>query len=109
MTGELSVNFTDLHHSAGCLADWCGDSSALFDSGHSEISSASSGWVGSSRAALEGALEKLRGSGTALTGRLDGHSSLVTDAVREFSTTEHKSTIELAQVDQPTGRKLLDL
>ncbi|WP_158607800.1 WXG100 family type VII secretion target [Nocardia panacis] len=91
MADELSANFTDMQVSARQLADWHGDSTQVFEAGHAEISSAASGWVGNSQAALHTALAKMRGSASRLTGRLDDHSADIAAGSGEYHDVDHGS------------------
>ncbi|MVU81592.1 hypothetical protein GPX89_30675 [Nocardia sp. ET3-3] len=109
MADELHARFADMRSSASQLTQWANESAGIFASGHKEIEDAASGWVGSSAAALSGALEKLHSSANALTGNLDNHSTHIHTAATELHRTDSEWRDQLNQyVDEP-GRSSLDL
>ncbi|MFI9504854.1 WXG100 family type VII secretion target [Nocardia sp. NPDC052566] len=103
MTDYPIVDFTDLGLSAKFLSGASTDSTALFDSGHSEISTAASGWVGSSATELASALEKMRGRAAHLTGRMDDHSTHMAGGVVEYKGGELDSETDFDRLDPGPG------
>lgn len=92
MTDNVCTHHSDMRLSANHLANCHRETTELFAWGHSEISTAAtSGWVGSSAAALEGALEKLRGSAAKLSGRMDHHQTHMAAATPSYRGTDDGS------------------
>ncbi|AZG47195.1 WXG100 family type VII secretion target [Gordonia insulae] len=98
MGEHVNVDPADLRYGAHQLGGWHDDTARVFDTEHTQIGDAASGWVGASAAALGERLDALRTSAEAVTTRLGDHSTKFTLSAHEFESQDDSSGETISRV-----------
>lgn len=115
MNDHVNADIGDLFHAGHQFSEWHIETHEAFDSAHRSMAeSVTSGWVGSSAAAMAARLETMRTAGTAITDQLNGHSTHMSASATAYVTTENQSAGEItrttsASADSGSPGKLLNL
>ncbi|WP_431309422.1 WXG100 family type VII secretion target [Gordonia sesuvii] len=105
MGDHVKVDPAELRFGSHLVAGWHDDTVQVFDSGHSRIDEASSGWVGASASALAERMDSLKSSARAVTSRMNDHSTKFALSADEYETQDESSGAEISRTvaPPPTG------